>query len=94
MFSLTAILANVLVAAMDVPEEYGDGMSVAMIILNVLVIVTVAGKQLLLNPYFNIQMINQQVNVSARQIAGVWFVLRAFWISLLYFLTSHLCNFL
>ncbi|KAJ8047434.1 Leucine-rich repeat-containing G-protein coupled receptor 4 [Holothuria leucospilota] len=47
MFSLTAILANVLVAAMDVPEEYGDEMSVAIIILNVLVIVIVAAEAFL-----------------------------------------------
>ncbi|KAJ8049714.1 hypothetical protein HOLleu_02581 [Holothuria leucospilota] len=44
MFSLTAILANVLVAAMDVPEEYGDEMSVAIIVLNVLVIFIVAAE--------------------------------------------------
>ncbi|KAJ8048673.1 hypothetical protein HOLleu_01079 [Holothuria leucospilota] len=44
MFSLTALLANVLVATMDVPEEYGDEMSVAVIILNVLVIVIVAAE--------------------------------------------------
>ncbi|KAJ8050936.1 hypothetical protein HOLleu_04322 [Holothuria leucospilota] len=45
MFSLTAILANVLVAVMDVPNESDDRMTVALIILNVLVIAIVAGKQ-------------------------------------------------
>ncbi|KAJ8046816.1 hypothetical protein HOLleu_05616 [Holothuria leucospilota] len=47
MFSLTAILANVFVAMMDIPDEYDDRMSVALIVFNVLVIAIVAGKQFL-----------------------------------------------
>ncbi|KAJ8049527.1 hypothetical protein HOLleu_02311 [Holothuria leucospilota] len=42
LFSLVAILVNVLVAAMDVPEEYGGAMSVALIVLNVVVIAIIA----------------------------------------------------
>ncbi|KAJ8048915.1 hypothetical protein HOLleu_01423 [Holothuria leucospilota] len=44
MFSLTAILANVFVAMLDIPDEYDDRMSVALIILNFLVIAIVAGE--------------------------------------------------
>lgn len=44
MFSLVAILVNVLVAAMDVPEKYGDAMSIALIVLNLLVIAIIAAE--------------------------------------------------
>ncbi|KAJ8050849.1 hypothetical protein HOLleu_04207 [Holothuria leucospilota] len=44
MFSLTAILANVVVAAMDVPDKYDDEMAVALVVLNVFVIAIVAGE--------------------------------------------------
>ncbi|KAJ8049360.1 Insulin-like growth factor-binding protein complex acid labile subunit [Holothuria leucospilota] len=42
MFSLTAILINVLVAAMEVPDEYGDAFATALIMLNVVVILIIA----------------------------------------------------
>ncbi|KAJ8049717.1 hypothetical protein HOLleu_02585 [Holothuria leucospilota] len=44
MFSLTAILANVLVATLDVPDQYEDKLTVALIVLNSLVIVIAVGK--------------------------------------------------
>lgn len=44
MFSLTAILINVLVAGMGFSEEYDDLISDALILLNVVVIVIIAGK--------------------------------------------------
>ncbi|KAJ8048349.1 hypothetical protein HOLleu_00625 [Holothuria leucospilota] len=47
MFSLTAIFINVLVAAMDVPEYYDGAINIILVLLNVVVIVIMAGK------YFN-----------------------------------------
>ncbi|KAJ8050358.1 hypothetical protein HOLleu_03533 [Holothuria leucospilota] len=46
MFSLTAILANVLVAIMYVPDEYDDRLAAALIVFNSLVIVITVGKLL------------------------------------------------
>ncbi|PIK53614.1 hypothetical protein BSL78_09467 [Apostichopus japonicus] len=47
MFSLTAIFINVVVAAMQVPEGYEGAINVFLIILNVLVLVIIAGEILL-----------------------------------------------
>ncbi|KAJ8049457.1 hypothetical protein HOLleu_02217 [Holothuria leucospilota] len=44
MFSLVAVLVNVVVAAMDVPDDYGNAMSVALIFLNAVVLVIIAGE--------------------------------------------------
>ncbi|KAJ8050929.1 Platelet glycoprotein V [Holothuria leucospilota] len=44
MFSLVAILFNVLIAAMDVPEEYGGAFSVVIITLNAVVIVIIGAE--------------------------------------------------
>ncbi|KAJ8049430.1 hypothetical protein HOLleu_02176 [Holothuria leucospilota] len=57
MVSLIAVLTNVLVVAMDVPEEYGDEVSVAIIVLNVLVIVIIAGREILLTFFLSCSMI-------------------------------------
>lgn len=43
MFSLTAILINVVVAAMKVPQEYSDVLTIFLIILNIVVLVIIAG---------------------------------------------------
>ncbi|KAJ8049464.1 hypothetical protein HOLleu_02225 [Holothuria leucospilota] len=44
MFSLTAILVNVLVAAMGAPDEYDGALSYALVVLNVVVITIIAGE--------------------------------------------------
>ena len=44
MFSLSAILINVLVAGMDFSEKYDNIISSVLIVLNVVVIVIIAGR--------------------------------------------------
>lgn len=44
MFSLVAILINVLLSAMGAATQYGDALSVALMILNVAVITIIIGK--------------------------------------------------
>ncbi|KAJ8051064.1 hypothetical protein HOLleu_04492 [Holothuria leucospilota] len=53
MFSLTAILANLFVAMMDIPDEQDDRMTVALIILNVSVLAIVVGKLFSLDNFFS-----------------------------------------
>lgn len=48
MFSLTAILVNVLVAAMGAPDEYEGALSYALVVLNVVVITIIAGNMIII----------------------------------------------
>ena len=47
MFSLTAIFINVLVAAMEVPDSYDETINTILVVLNVFVILIIAGRGLL-----------------------------------------------
>lgn len=47
MLSLSAILANVLVAAVDVEDKYGDELTITLVTINFMVIVIVIGKAFL-----------------------------------------------
>lgn len=44
MFSLTVIFINVIVAANEVPDEHEDSVAVILVILNVIVLLIIVGK--------------------------------------------------